>query len=169
MMNLVIPGFWSTYSQATAALFSGDLIQWTFYTDTVFPQMAKCSYKSYGPSGTLQYNDSLCLLPLNVLNQKIFVIVFMWYIVQLTISILNLVYWIAIYYSDNIRIVILRQHSMMAISRKQIAQATNKTHLGNFFVLNQIAKNTNAMTFVEIMSELSLSTLNQDVNANKSA
>lgn len=88
---------------------------------------------------------------------------------QLAVSVVNFVYWMVLYYSENIRHVILRHLSMMAVSRKQILQATNKGHLGNFFVLKQIAKNTNATTFVELMSELSLKNVNQDLNANKSA
>lgn len=169
MLNMVIPGFWSTYFKATTALLFGDLPAWTLNSDLVFPKTAKCLFKSYGPSGTLQHLDSLCLLPLNVLNQKIFVIVWIWYIMQLAVSVVNFVYWMVLYYSENIRHVILRHLSMMAVSRKQIMQATNKGHLGNFFVLKQIAKNTNATTFVELMSELSLKNVNQDLNANKSA
>lgn len=163
MLNIVIPGFWFNYSKATAALFTGDEKSWTWHSDLVFPKTAKCFFTPTGPSGSIQILDSLCLLPLNVLNQKMFVIVWMWYILQLIVSIINFVYWMIIYYSKNIRIMILRRHSMMAVSRKQIMQATNKGHLGNFFVLNQIAKNTNATTFIELMSDLSLSVnCNQD-------
>lgn len=137
----------------------------------MFPRVAKCTYKSYGPSGSSQIFDALCLLPLNVLNQKIFVIIWIWYTLQLLISILNLIYWVVVYYSRNLRIEILRRCSLMSMSSKQIMQATNTGHLGNFFVLRQIAKNTNTITFVEILKDLSmqnLSTVNLDLNGGKS-
>ena len=38
----------------------------------VFPKMTKCTFNVYGPSGTLQNLDALCVLPINVLNEKIF-------------------------------------------------------------------------------------------------
>lgn len=141
------------------------------YSDFVFPRIAKCQYKSYGPSGSPQIFDALCLLPLNVLNQKLFVIIWLWYVCQLFVSIGNLIYWAAIYYSRNIRIEILRRRSLLSISRKQIMQASNQGHLGNFFVLKQIARNTNTVTFVEILTELAMKNSNvgnMEFNGEKS-
>lgn len=114
-------------------------------------------FTTVGPSGSYQKLDALCLLPLNVLNEKIFVIVWLWYTIQLIVSVSNLIYWIVICYSKNVRVAILRSHAMLVVSRKQVMHATKEAHLGNFFLLNQIAKNTNYTTFVDLMSELSLS------------
>lgn len=166
---MIIPGFWNQYTHGISALLAGDPINWMLHSETVFPKAAKCTYKSYGPSGTLQTFDALCLLPLNVLNQKLFVIIWLWFIIQLIVSILNLIYWVVISYSENIRIYILCQKCMKAVSRKLIHHASRKAHLGHFFVLNQIAKNTNAYTFIEFMSDLAISSTNPDQNANKSA
>jgi hypothetical protein len=33
--------------------------------------MTKCSLDMYGPSGTIQKLDGLCVLPINVLNEKV--------------------------------------------------------------------------------------------------
>lgn len=139
---------------------TGNISDWITNSDLVFPRTAKCQYKSYGPSGSAQTFDALCLLPLNVLNQKIFVIIWVWYICQLIASVGNLIYWLAIYCSQNLRIYILQQRSLMSVSRKQLMQATDKGHLGNYFVLNQMAKNTNTVTFVEILTELSMKSFN---------
>uniref|UniRef100_A0A2A4K4P2 Innexin n=1 Tax=Heliothis virescens TaxID=7102 RepID=A0A2A4K4P2_HELVI len=40
--------------------------------DQFFPKLTKCWLRSYGPSGTLQMKDRLCVLPLNIVNEKIF-------------------------------------------------------------------------------------------------
>lgn len=157
MLNMIVPGFWLTYSQATSSLFFGDSSDWTMYSEMVFPKVAKCIFTTVGPSGSYQKLDALCLLPLNVLNEKIFVIVWLWYTIQLIVSVSNLIYWIVICYSKNVRVAILRSHAMLVVSRKQVMHATKEAHLGNFFLLNQIAKNTNYTTFVDLMSELSLS------------
>ena len=44
----------------------------------VFPKMTKCTIETYGPSGTIQNSDGLCVLPINVLNEKIFFVV--WFV-----------------------------------------------------------------------------------------
>jgi hypothetical protein len=36
----------------------------------VFPRMTKCIYKKFGASGTIQTHDALCILPINVINEK---------------------------------------------------------------------------------------------------
>lgn len=154
MLNWIIPEFWIRYSQAILALLTGDSINWILHSEIIFPKVAKCTYEPYGPSGSTQIFDALCLLPLNMLNQKLFIIVWIWYIIQLIISILNLLYWCIVSCSENARFYILKQKSVESISRKLIKHATNKAHLGHFFVLNQIAKNTNPETFVQLISNL---------------
>ena len=37
----------------------------------VFPTMGKCDFKVYGPSGTIEKIDVLCILPCNILNEKV--------------------------------------------------------------------------------------------------
>ena len=36
--------------------------------------MTKCTLELYGPSGTVQNYDGLCVLPINVLNEKVCVV-----------------------------------------------------------------------------------------------
>lgn len=169
MLSVIVPGFWSRYSQAISSLLTGDPINWTSHSEMIFPREAKCTYEPYGPSGSIQKFDALCLLPLNILNQKLFIIVWIWYIFQMIISILNLLYWIIVSCSENVRIYILCQKSMNSVSRKRILYASGEAHLGHFFVLNQIAKNTNPERFAELISNLAMNTTNFPIkNENES-
>ena len=38
---------------------------------TVFPRVTKCTYRKYGPSGTIQNHDAMCVMPINIVNEKI--------------------------------------------------------------------------------------------------
>lgn len=163
---MIIPGFWIQYSKAVAALLTGDANNWMLYSETLFPKVAKCSYDSYGPSGTLQSFDALCLLPLNILNQKLFIIIWIWYIIQMITSIVNVFYWILISICESVRIYILHQKSLKIVSQQLIAHASHNAHLGHFFVLNQIAKNTNPITFAELITDLGLSIARLDRTEN---
>ena len=42
----------------------------------VFPKVTKCTFFKYGPSGTVEKKDGLCVLPLNIINEKIYI--FIW-------------------------------------------------------------------------------------------
>ena len=52
----------------------------------VFPKMTKCDFHLYGPSGTLQNVDALCVLGVNVLNEKIFLVLWFWLLLLLLVS-----------------------------------------------------------------------------------
>lgn len=42
----------------------------------IFPRLTKCTFHKYGPSGSIQKHDTLCVLALNILNEKIYI--FLW-------------------------------------------------------------------------------------------
>jgi len=44
----------------------------------LFPKVTKCTIHTFGPAGSVQTHDALCVLPLNVVNEKIFVILWFW-------------------------------------------------------------------------------------------
>ena len=55
----------------------------------VFPKMTKCDFHLYGPSGTLQNVDALCVLGVNVLNEKIFLVLWFWLLLLLAVSLIQ--------------------------------------------------------------------------------
>ena len=48
---------------------------------TVFPTSVTCEYKVFGKSGSHQSITSNCLLPLNIINDKLFLILWGWYFI----------------------------------------------------------------------------------------
>lgn len=60
-------------------------------SSVIFPSQAKCDYFNFGSSGTIHFVDSLCLLPQNVANEKIFVFLYFWMIVLVTFCILHFI------------------------------------------------------------------------------
>lgn len=44
----------------------------------IFPRITKCTFHKYGASGSIQKHDSMCILALNILNEKIYI--FLWWV-----------------------------------------------------------------------------------------
>lgn len=153
---MAIPEFWTHYAKAISAVAFGQTADWYKHSSMVFPKQAKCLFYSYGPSGGIQQIDSLCLLPLNNLNEKIFVVIWIWYIVLLSITVVNGIYVAFSFTNKNLRLAFLKSRTMLLVSNKQICSATNNGHLGDCFVLKQMAKNLNPIIFIEIMEDLSI-------------
>ena len=53
-----------------------------------FPQ---CIFHKYGGSGTIQRFDALCVLGMNILNEKIYIVLWFWFVILAAITAVNLV------------------------------------------------------------------------------
>ena len=40
--------------------------------------MTKCTFHKFGTSGELEKHDALCILPLNIFNEKIYIFLWFW-------------------------------------------------------------------------------------------
>ncbi len=56
------------------------------------PQVASCWFFRSGPNGRTERLDSICVLPLNILNEKIFYILWFWYIILIVVTVLAFFY-----------------------------------------------------------------------------
>jgi len=74
---------------------------------SVFPRVTKCTFHKFGPSGSLQTHDALCVLALNILNEKIYIFLWFWFIILAVISGMALAYSIAVITLPSIRETIL--------------------------------------------------------------
>ena len=58
----------------------------------VFPRVTKCTFPKYGPSGQIQRHDAQCILPINILNEKIFVFLWFWFIILAVMTAIDLLH-----------------------------------------------------------------------------
>lgn len=49
-------------------------------------RITKCTFHKYGPSGTIERHDAMCVLALNIINEKIYVMLWFWLIVLAVIT-----------------------------------------------------------------------------------
>merc|ERR1712179_670197 len=54
--------------------------------ERLFPTQAKCTIHNFGPSGTIQTQDTLCILSVNLINQKVFLVIWVWLVLLLITS-----------------------------------------------------------------------------------
>lgn len=123
----------------------------------MFPTLAKCFFNKYGPSGTIQVFDGLCVMPLNIFNEKIFVFLWFWFVFVAYASVANLIYRIAVVTCPYMRIWILCAKTNLQVSREDIRNVCNKLGVGDWFVLNLVAKNVSNRLLEEIIIDLSRS------------
>lgn len=55
-------------------------------------QITKCTFHKYGPSGSLQHHDAMCVMALNIINDKIYTFLWFWYLILFICSLMAL-FW----------------------------------------------------------------------------
>ncbi|XP_063916937.1 innexin inx2-like [Zophobas morio] len=116
----------------------------------VFPKLTKCQYYYYGPSGSVQNIDALCVLPLNILNEKLFIVLWFWLFFLSAVTVLSLIYRMFIIFLPKLRIYLLMAQARF-IGSKQATFIIDKFTYGDFFVLYHVGKNVNPIIFRELV------------------
>lgn len=120
----------------------------------VFPRVTKCTFHKFGPSGTIQRHDALCILALNILNEKIYIFLWFWFIILAVLSGFALVYSIAVVLLPSIRETILIRRFRFG-TPAGVSALIRKTQIGDFLLLHLLGQNMNMLIFGELLDELS--------------
>ncbi|XP_067136972.1 innexin inx2-like [Centruroides vittatus] len=119
----------------------------------VFPRMAKCTFHRFGSAGSVQTHDALCILPLNIVNEKIYVFIWFWMVILAIITGGNVAYRILVFGWPRLRFVLLRNKNIIA-DKKDIEVIMKEIQFGDWFILYLLSSNMHSLHFREFMSML---------------
>ena len=118
--------------------------------DFIFPKLAKCQYNRFGPGGDLINHDALCLLPLNVLHDKMFLFAWVYFIFLASASMLLLLYRSICLCSKRLRRMTLQGSS----NERTLKSFCDNAKFGDYIVVCQISKNVDMESFNNFMLQL---------------
>ncbi|VVC26051.1 Innexin [Cinara cedri] len=135
----------------------------------IFPKMTKCTFHKYGPSGTIQSRDYLCLLAVNNLNEKIYIGLWFWLLILAVFSGLILLYSMALCMMPKFRKLILRRRFKFG-SNKLVSKLIDRFQIGDFLVVHFLGQNLDNINFNDVMTELccSLHMIDEPLNESPS-
>ncbi|CAN7991042.1 unnamed protein product [Ixodes pacificus] len=120
----------------------------------VFPRMTKCTFRMFGTSGDLQKHDAVCVLPINIINEKVYVFLWFWFVILSVITAVFLVYRVA-----TIALPSLRYHIMYsknrAVESEELRGIINNVGVGDWFIFYQISKNIDQSNMKDLVVEYS--------------
>lgn len=133
----------------------------------VFPRMTKCTFHSYGYSGDIQKHDALCMLPLNVVNEKIYVFIWFWFAFLFILTIGVITYRFFILFVPRLRANCLLTRCRLS-SRRDLKTICNAGNVGDWFVLYMLGHNLDPIVMAEVTSDMakriSIALLNKNNN-----
>lgn len=148
-----LDGEFSTYGFKVVSFTEMEFEERVDQMSKVFPTVTKCQFYTYGPSGSIQKFDSLCILPLNIINEKIYVFLWFWFIILFISSLFGLGYRVAVLCNSRVRLYRLCSHSELTL-KNQVKLIGRKCLIGDWFLLNCLRKNMPEIFFKEIIEKL---------------
>jgi len=137
---------------------------------TVFPKVTKCTFHKYGPSGTVEIKDGLCVLPLNIINEKIFIFIWFWMVVVAVMSGVFLLYRLAVLLGPQIRVALITVKGGKSTKRSDVEAILDPQSLGymekigDWLLLYFICKNLDPLTVNELIRHLHKSEVGNNSN-----
>ncbi|XP_050069647.1 innexin shaking-B isoform X1 [Anopheles maculipalpis] len=119
----------------------------------IFPRMTKCTFYKYGVSGEVERHDAICILPLNVVNEKIYIFLWFWFIILTILTTLTLFYRIIIIFSPRMRVYLLRLRFRL-VRRDAIEIIVRRSKMGDWFLLYRLGENLDSIIFRDVMQDL---------------
>ena len=112
----------------------------------IFPRMTKCTFNKFGTSGEVEKHDALCILPLNVVNEKIYIFLWFWFLILGFLTALVLLYRLIIILSPRMRAYLLYIRFRL-INREVINTIVRKSKMGDWFLFYMLGQNVDSIIF----------------------
>jgi hypothetical protein len=119
----------------------------------VFPRITKCTFHKYGPSGTIERHDAMCVLALNIINEKIYVMLWFWLIILAVMTSLYMLYVLAAISVPSMRRIMIERNAKYD-HKDRIDVLMRKAQMGDWFLIFLLSKNIDSILFKEFIDRL---------------
>jgi len=119
----------------------------------IFPRLVSCSMEVYGPTSSMEKISGLCSLPVNVVNEKIYLVLWFWFIGLTIISMLQLIRQAALL-AASLRSCLSPGLSSSITSPRQVRQLVTRGSYGDTVLLQLLAANCDTSQFSALVRHL---------------
>jgi len=119
----------------------------------VFPRVTKCHFHKYGPSGTIERHDAMCVLALNIINEKIYIFLWFWFIILAVLTALYLLYVLAVISVPSMRRYMVERNTKADV-KERMDVLMKKANMGDWFLIFLLSKNLDSVLFREFIVRL---------------
>lgn len=120
----------------------------------VFPRLTKCTLQKFGSSGDVERISALCVLPLNVFNEKIYAFMWFWFVGLAAITGLVVAYRVFLFGLPIFRVYALRTLAR-TVPMQEISNIMDHSQIGDWFLIYTLGRNAEPMNFKQLLIEYS--------------
>jgi len=152
-INTFLGGVFMTYGTEVLDFINMDDSNRTDPMMEVFPRVTKCTFHHYGSSGTIVKKDAICVLGLNIINEKIYITLWFWLITLVVLTSLYLIYMVAIISLPGLR--------RNMVTRKATKDKKDRAYhlvenvaIGDWFMIFLISRNMDSTMYNIFIDEI---------------
>ncbi|GFQ75277.1 innexin inx2 [Trichonephila clavata] len=121
----------------------------------VFPRMTKCTFHQFGSSGDIKKHDALCILPINILNEKLYVFLWFWFVILAALSAGMLLFRFVTILWPAARTFMLN-YKCGLLDKKDLHVVMSHIKIGDWFLIYLLSKNVDSVYFKEIIHDFAV-------------
>lgn len=126
----------------------------------VFPKVTKCDFHKYGPSGSIQLHDAMCVMALNIVNEKIYAMLWFWFAILVPLTVLALLWRLATFFlysrSERFNHYLLKETTGTKMNPVDVAILTKQSSFNDWLLLYFLGSNMDATVFTELLHNLAI-------------
>lgn len=128
--------------------------------ESVFPKVTKCIFHKFGSGGSVQIHDTLCVMSLNIINEKVYTLLWFWFLILLFLTVLGMLWRLLSFllHSRNgafNRLVWAEVSPGPALKAAEIDMIATKLTFSDWLFLYYIGKNMDSRMFRRVVADLS--------------
>ncbi|UYV82592.1 shakB [Cordylochernes scorpioides] len=119
----------------------------------VFPRITKCNFFRFGSSGSVEKLDALCILPLNILNEKIYIFLWFWFIILSVLTGIVVIFRMVIAACPPVRVYLMNMRFRF-LQMSHVQTVVRKGSIGDWFLIYMLGQNIDAVVFKDVISDV---------------
>lgn len=101
----------------------------------------------------MQRHDAMCILPINIVNEKVYIFLWFWFYFLAIVSAFALVYRALTIFYPGLRVIATHSHCRIA-NPKDIKTVLKYGGVGDWFLIDLLSKNIDPLNFRELIISL---------------
>lgn len=119
----------------------------------VFPTVTACRMATGGVAFGRVQHDILCILPINILNEKLYIVLWFWFVLVLISSIFCLLYRLMTL-SGDFRVYMMQQKLREKAARASAAAICRHNNYGEWFLIYKLSQNMDTVSYQFLIEDI---------------